>query len=320
MKNDNIYILEDRGLIYLNGEDVKEYLQNLITNDIEKVTNKMSCFAALLTPQGKYLFDFLIIKHKSGYFLDCEKKYIDQLYNKLLLYKLRSKVEILNLSNEFIVAALSIEKFLSLDSSSNLEGYTSKYNEDTIFIDPRLKKLGARLIVNLEKLNLSLKKLKLNKGNVEDYYEFSHKLGISQIDNINLQNMPKALSVESWISRIYSINRGVISPRYVLTEAALQKYRVQNTSMLIDLMSQPEAAGMIQKIMTDGLAKSPYVDVRLRKFFQTQTVNAILANEILSEDGELNFNNAGSLIGKDSTVGKAIRFPFSTPGDVEQRL
>ena len=145
------------------------------------------------------------------------------------------------------------------------------------------------------------------------------KSGVN-IDNINLQNMPKALSVESWISRIYSINRGVISPRYVLTEAALQKYRVQNTSMLIDLMSQPEAAGMIQKIMTDGLAKSPYVDVRLRKFFQTQTVNAILANEILSEDGELNFNNAGSLIGKDSTVGKAIRFPFSTPGDVEQRL
>ena len=188
MKKDNVYVLEDRGLLYLNGKDVKEYLQNLITNDIEKVTNKMSCFAALLTPQGKYLFDFLIIKHKSGYFLDCEKKYIDQLYNKLNLYKLRSKVEILNLSNEFIVAALSIEKFLSLDSSSNLEGYTIKYNEDTIFIDPRLKKLGARLIINLEKLNLSLKKLKLNTGNVEDYYEFSHKLGISQIDNINLQN------------------------------------------------------------------------------------------------------------------------------------
>jgi len=188
MKKDDVYILEDRGLLYLSGEDVKEFLQNLVTNDIEKVTNKMSCFAALLTPQGKYLFDFLIIKHKSGYFLDCEKKDIDQLYNKLNLYKLRSKVEILNLSNEFIVAALSKEKFLSLDDSSDLEGFTIKYNEDTIFIDPRLKKLGARLIINLEKLNLSLKKLKLNTANVEDYYKFSHELGISQIDNINLQN------------------------------------------------------------------------------------------------------------------------------------
>ena len=188
MKKDDVYILEDRGLLYLNGKDVKEFLQNLVTNDIEKVTNKMSCFAALLTPQGKYLFDFLIIKHKSGYFLDCEKKNIDQLYIKLNLYKLRSKVEILNLSNEFVVAALSKEKFLSLDGSSDLEGFTIKYNEDTIFIDPRLKKLGARLIINLEKLNLSLKNLKLNTANVEDYYKLSHELGISQIDNIKLQN------------------------------------------------------------------------------------------------------------------------------------
>ena len=77
MKKNNVYVLEDRGILYLSGEDVKEFLQNLITNDIEKVTDEKSCFAALLTPQGKYLFDFLIVKHKGGYFLDCEKKNID---------------------------------------------------------------------------------------------------------------------------------------------------------------------------------------------------------------------------------------------------
>ena len=188
MKKNAIYILEDRGLLYLSGEDIKEFLQNLITNDIEKVSNTLSCFAALLTPQGKYLFDFIIIKHKSGYFLDCEKKIIDQLYNKLIQYKLRSKVEILNLTNEFIVAAISKEKFLTIDGSKDFEGHTIKYNEDTIFVDPRLKKLGARLIINLEKLNLSLKNLKLDAANVEEYYKFSHELGISQIDNLNLQN------------------------------------------------------------------------------------------------------------------------------------
>jgi len=115
MKTNDVYILEDRGLLYINGEDAKDFLQNIITNDVEKVSNNISCFGALLTPQGKYLFDFIIIKHKSGYFLDCEKKNIEQLYNQLSLYKLRSKVEILNLSNEFVVAALSKEKFLTLD-------------------------------------------------------------------------------------------------------------------------------------------------------------------------------------------------------------
>jgi len=188
MKKDDAYIFEDRGLLYLNGEDVKEFLQNLITNDIEKVTNEMSCFAALLTPQGKYLFDFLIIKHKAGYFLDCEKRNIDQLFKQLNLYKLRSKVEILNLSNEFVVAGISYEKFLTFESSKDIEGFTIKYCKDPIFLDPRLKKLGARLIINLEKLYLSLKKLELKTANVEDYYNLSHKLGISQFDNLELQN------------------------------------------------------------------------------------------------------------------------------------
>ena len=188
MKKEDVYIFEERGLLYLNGEDVKEFLQNLITNDIEKVTDEMSCFAALLTPQGKYLFDFLIIKHKTGYFLDCEKKNIEEFFKQLTLYKLRSKVEILNLSNEFVVAGISYEKFLTFENSKDIEGFTIKYREDPIFLDPRLKKLGARLIINIEKLYLSLKKLELKTANVEDYYNFSHKLGISQIDNLNLQN------------------------------------------------------------------------------------------------------------------------------------
>ena len=188
MKKDDVYILEDRGLLYLSGEDIKEFLQNLITNNIEKVTNEMSCFAALLTPQGKYLFDFLIIKHKAGYFLDCEKKNIDQLFGQLNLYKLRSKVEILNLSNEFVIAGMSYEKFLTFENAKDVEGFTIKYREDPIFLDPRSKKLGARLIINLEKLYLSLKKLELKTANVDDYYNLSHKLGISQIDNLELQN------------------------------------------------------------------------------------------------------------------------------------
>ncbi len=149
MNKNNIYTLEERGILYLQGEDVIEFLQNIITNDINKVKDNHSCFASLLTPQGKYLFDFIVIKHKNGYFLDCEKKLIDQLFNQLNLYKLRSKVEILNLSNEFVVAAISKEKFLSLGKVNDEPGFTTKYNEDLLFLDPRNKKLGGRLIINL---------------------------------------------------------------------------------------------------------------------------------------------------------------------------
>ena len=55
MKKNNVYILEDRGLLYVSGDDVKEFLQNIITNDINTVSENNSCFAGLLSPQGKYL-------------------------------------------------------------------------------------------------------------------------------------------------------------------------------------------------------------------------------------------------------------------------
>ena len=188
MNKNNIYTLEERGILYLQGEDVIEFLQNIITNDINKVKDDHSCFASLLTPQGKYLFDFIVIKHKNGYFLDCEKKLIDQLFNQLNLYKLRSKVEILNLSNEFVVAAISKEKFLSLGKVNDEPGFTTKYNEDLLFLDPRNKKLGGRLIINLEKLNLSIKKLELESRENHEYYSYSHKLGIVQLNTDQLQN------------------------------------------------------------------------------------------------------------------------------------
>ena len=188
MNRNNVYILEDRGLLYINGDNAKEFLQNIITNNIENVSDNRSCFSALLTPQGKYLYDFIIIKHKLGFLLDCEKKNIDDLYKQLNLYKLRSKVEILNLSNEFVVANLSKEKFLEIENSKDEEGYTIKFREDPILLDPRSKKLGARLVINLEKLYLSLKKLGLEVSDVEEYYNHSHELGIPQIDTKDLQN------------------------------------------------------------------------------------------------------------------------------------
>ena len=184
----NVYILDDRAILYLSGEDTKEFLQNLISNDINKVTDSSSCFASLLTPQGKFLYEFIVLKHKSGYFIDCEKSQSDEIFKQLNLYKIRSKVEILNLSNEFVVASFGYEKYLSFDGSKDILGFTFKYKEDPIILDPRNKDLGARLIINLEKLYLSLKKLDLKDDKIENYHIHSHKLGIVSKNLNKLQN------------------------------------------------------------------------------------------------------------------------------------
>ena len=188
MNIQNVYILEDRGILYINGVDAKEFLQNIISNDIYKVNEDNSCFASLLSPQGKFLFAFIIAKHKSGYFIDCEKSQTEGLFKQLSIYKLRSKVEIVNLSNEFVVAAFNREKFLKFEGSKDVPGNTIKYREDSILLDPRNKNLGARLIINLEKLYLSLKKLELKDSPVDEYYQLSHKLGIPQKNMNELQN------------------------------------------------------------------------------------------------------------------------------------
>ena len=176
--NNSVFILKDRSILYVNGSDAKNFLQNLISNDINKVNDSSSCFASLLTPQGKFLYEFIIVKHKLGFFIDCEKSQSEAIFKQLNMYKLRSKVEILDLSNEFVVASFGYEKYLSIDGSKDILGFTFKYREDPIILDPRNKNLGARLIINLEKLYLSLKKLNLKDDDIEKYYAQSHKLGV----------------------------------------------------------------------------------------------------------------------------------------------
>ena len=186
--NNSVYILDDRAILYINGSDSKEFLQNLISNDMNKITDSSSCFASLLTPQGKFLYEFIILKHKQGYFIDCEKSQAESLFKQLNSYKIRSKVEILNLSNEFVVASFSYEKFLSIEGSKDLLGYTFKYREDPIILDPRNKNLGARLIINLEKLYLSLKKLNLKNDEIKNYHKKCHDLGVVPKNFNLLQN------------------------------------------------------------------------------------------------------------------------------------
>ena len=133
MKKDQIIILEDRGLISISGKDSKEYLQNIITNDINKVSENNSIFAALLSPQGKYLYEFFVIKSKDGFLLDCYGKFTEELIKNLTKYKLRSKVEINNLSNKFVVGIISLEKFKELQINEKKNTNIKFYNKNIKF-------------------------------------------------------------------------------------------------------------------------------------------------------------------------------------------
>ena len=188
MKKDQVVILEKRGVVLVNGEDAKDFLQNIITNDINKVSNKNSIFSALLTPQGKYLNEFFIIKNNKGYLLDCSENSTSELIKDLSKYKLRSKVKIEDFSSEFVIGVINNLKFKELQEELKSNENTITYRNTPIFLDPRNKDLGARIISPLEKLYLTIKKLSLNIIDSKEYYSLAHKLGVPEKGLINLKD------------------------------------------------------------------------------------------------------------------------------------
>ena len=178
MEKDQIILLENRGLISITGEDIKNFLQNIITNDIEKVSSSASIFSALFTPQGKYLFEFFLIQSKKGYLLDCDNQFTNEIINYLLKYKLRSKIEITDISEDYVIGIINSEKFLDIQKSENKTDDTIEFRGCPLFLDPRNKKLGARIVSKLEKLHLTIKKLNLKIIKPDTYFAKAHSLGI----------------------------------------------------------------------------------------------------------------------------------------------
>jgi len=140
-------ILSDRGVLSLQGEDARTWLQGLISNDIRKLSPERSIYATLLTPQGKFLFDFILFERDDRLLLDTEAARLTELKKRLGFYKLRSKVTIEDASAEFSVAAAVGEgdaKTLGIDRP--LPGATRPFAGGLAAIDPRLAALGCRIV------------------------------------------------------------------------------------------------------------------------------------------------------------------------------
>ena len=188
MKKDKINILKDRGIISVLGKDSKEFLQNIITNDINIVNKDNSIFSGIFTPQGKYLYEFFIVKSDDGYFLDCSEEFLGELKVFLEKYKLNSDVEIKDISGEYVVGIISNEKFEEIKKEENKTTQTIIYRSSPFFQDPRSKKLGSRVLSNLEKLYLTIKKLSLKIEDGSDYFNNAHEAGIPIKNLKKLQN------------------------------------------------------------------------------------------------------------------------------------
>ena len=188
MKKDQINILKDIGIVSILGKDAEEFLQNIITNNIRNVNKENSIFSGIFTPQGKYLYEFFVIKSDDGYYLDSPEEYVDELKIFLEKYKLNSDVKINSVSNNYVVGVISNEKFDEIKKQENKNAQTIIYRDSAVFKDPRSKKLGSRVLSNLEKLYLTIKKLALKIEDNNNYFSVAHEAGVPIKNLRELQN------------------------------------------------------------------------------------------------------------------------------------
>ena len=139
--------LEDRGFVSVAGEDRRLFLQGLVSNDVAKVSPTHTVYSALLTAQGKFLHDFFIVDAGGFLLLDCELARAEDLKKRLSLYKLRSKVVVANVSEEyrtFVAFGPTVAEKLKLAAP----GQTVEYAGGVAYLDPRLAEMGARFVLH----------------------------------------------------------------------------------------------------------------------------------------------------------------------------
>ena len=204
MEINDTTILDDRGFIQIKGDEAKEFLQNIITNDIEKISENHTLFSSIFTPQGKYLYEFFILKKENGYLLECEKKVTQEIIKVFNFYKLRSKVNLIDVSKNFTIIAISLEKFKEINKTESSKGFTTTYNEDQIYIDSRNKNLGAKIVSKNQNVENVIKNLNLKKIDSESYYTKSFNLGIPQINLNKLKD--KIFGIENNLDELGGID------------------------------------------------------------------------------------------------------------------
>jgi folate-binding protein YgfZ len=144
----NYVTLPSRGILAVDGPDRAAFLQGLVSNDVTQAGPSRAIYAAFLTPQGKYLHDFLIVELGGKLLIDCEAGRLADLQRRLKMYKLRSKVTLEDVSAQYsVTAAFGPGALEALNLPVGEPGAAAVLGDGVVFADPRLPALGSRAIL-----------------------------------------------------------------------------------------------------------------------------------------------------------------------------
>jgi folate-binding protein YgfZ len=176
--SDGYVLLPERGVLAVRGADAVAFLQGLISSDLHRITAEQAGYGALLTPQGKFLFDFIMICAGDQLLLDTERPRLGQLLQRLTMYRLRSKVELEDVSGRWSVAAVLGEGAASCLDLPHRPGACRALADGFVLVDPRLARLGVRVLLQPDQIGGALEGLGLARLEPDAYEQARLALGV----------------------------------------------------------------------------------------------------------------------------------------------
>ncbi len=168
--------LPDRAILRVGGADAVDFLQGLVSVNMEKIRDKKAVYGAFLTPQGKYLHDFFAVAMQESVYMDCEATRIEDFQKRLKLYKLRSKIDLEIMQDVRAYALIGQDALETLGLPGTL-GSTKNMAAGIVYTDPRLTAVGARAIMSADQVS-AFSFLGFTAGEVSNYDRLRLSLGL----------------------------------------------------------------------------------------------------------------------------------------------
>ncbi|HEY1301531.1 MAG TPA: folate-binding protein [Stellaceae bacterium] len=203
MQSPSFVVFDDRGVLAVSGPHRRAFLQGLVSNDVERVGAARAAYAALLTAQGKYLHDFIMVERDEAILFDTEADRLADLARRLSVYRLRAKVAIAAEPDLAVAAVFGPDALPALELPAN-PGVARPLATGIAFVDPRLAALGARCILPRATARADLVAAGFAEGDIVSYDQL--RLGLGVPDGSRDLSIEKSLLLESGFDELNGVD------------------------------------------------------------------------------------------------------------------
>jgi folate-binding protein YgfZ len=279
-------VLDDRGVLAVGGPDRRAFLQGLVSNDVEKVGPDRARYAALLTAQGKYLHDFMMVEIGAGteaaILLDAEAGRLADLRRRLSIYRLRAKVSLEERPDLAVVAVFGGGALAALGVPEE-PGRARVFGSGLAFVDPRLAALGARCMLRRETVRSELSAAGFSEAGFDAWDRLRLDLGVP--DGSRDLELEKSILLEAGFDELNGVDwhKGC----YIGQElTARTKYRGLVKRRLVPVMIDGPAPAPGTVVTADGRDVGEMRSSRERHGLALLRLDCMRGNKRLLAGGE----------------------------------